>query len=71
MNHNFRMIDLFNPVQIMSFSRAKGNASHVHQLVGMRGLMSDPQGQMIDLSIQRNLREGLSLAGYIISRYVA
>ena len=37
------------------------------QLVGMRGLMSDPQGQMIDLPIQSNLREGLSLTEYIIS----
>uniref|UniRef100_F6HLY5 DNA-directed RNA polymerase n=1 Tax=Vitis vinifera TaxID=29760 RepID=F6HLY5_VITVI len=37
------------------------NASQVHQLVSMRGLMSNPQGQMIDLLIQSNLREGLSL----------
>ncbi|KAL2224296.1 UNVERIFIED_CONTAM: DNA-directed RNA polymerase subunit beta, partial [Sesamum indicum] len=43
----------------------------VHQLVGMRGLMSDPQGQMIDLPIQSNLREGLSLTEYIISCYGA
>ncbi|KAF4355161.1 hypothetical protein F8388_019938 [Cannabis sativa] len=47
------------------------NASQVHQLVGMRGLMSDPQGQMIDLPIQSNLREGLSLTEYIISCYGA
>ncbi|KAI4983762.1 hypothetical protein ZWY2020_025628 [Hordeum vulgare] len=38
---------------------------------GMRGLMSDPQGQMIDLPIQSNLREGLSLTEYIISCYGA
>uniref|UniRef100_A0A452YMD9 DNA-directed RNA polymerase n=1 Tax=Aegilops tauschii subsp. strangulata TaxID=200361 RepID=A0A452YMD9_AEGTS len=50
---------------------ARGNASQVHQLVGMRGLMSDPQGQMIDLPIQSNLREGLSLTEYIISCYGA
>ncbi|GFP79352.1 DNA-directed RNA polymerase subunit beta'' [Phtheirospermum japonicum] len=37
----------------------------------MRGLMSDPQGQMIDLPIQNNLREGLSLTEYIISCYGA
>ncbi|KAL3648257.1 DNA-directed RNA polymerase subunit beta'' [Castilleja foliolosa] len=55
----------------MSFSGARGNASQVHQLVGMRGLMSDPQGQMIDLPIQSNLREGLSLTEYIISCYGA
>ncbi|KAI3875706.1 hypothetical protein MKW92_030928 [Papaver armeniacum] len=61
MNPNFRMTDPLNP----------GNASQVHQLVGMRGLMSDPQGQMIDLPIQSNLREGLSLTEYIISCYGA
>nr|QVL26876.1 RNA polymerase beta'' subunit [Sphenodesme mollis] len=71
MNPNFRMTDPFNPVHIMSFSGARGNTSQVHQLVGMRGLMSDPQGQMIDLPIQSNLREGLSLTEYIISCYGA
>nr|BEG71901.1 RNA polymerase beta'' subunit [Astragalus macropelmatus] len=71
MNPNFRMTDPLNPVHIMSFSGARGNASQVHQLVGMRGLMSDPQGQMIELPIQSNLREGLSLTEYIISCYGA
>uniref|UniRef100_UPI003002D654 RNA polymerase beta'' subunit n=1 Tax=Aspidistra crassifila TaxID=3026407 RepID=UPI003002D654 len=71
MNPSFRMTDPSNPVHLMSFSGARGNASQVHQLVGMRGLMSDPQGQMIDLPIQSNLREGLSLTEYIISCYGA
>nr|YP_010517855.1 RNA polymerase beta'' subunit [Linum pallescens]UXN84011.1 RNA polymerase beta'' subunit [Linum pallescens] len=71
MNPNFKMTEPFNPVHIMSFSGARGNASQVHQLIGMRGLMSDPQGQMIDLPIQSNLREGLSLTEYIISCYGA
>nr|QGW12524.1 DNA-directed RNA polymerase beta'' subunit [Cymbidium bicolor]UIX52844.1 RNA polymerase beta'' subunit [Cymbidium aloifolium]UXW65373.1 RNA polymerase beta'' subunit [Cymbidium aloifolium]WEV85631.1 RNA polymerase beta'' subunit [Cymbidium aloifolium]WEV86638.1 RNA polymerase beta'' subunit [Cymbidium aloifolium] len=71
MNPNFRMTDPSNPVHLMSFSGARGNASQVHQLVGMRGLMSDPQGQMIDLPIQSNLQEGLSLTEYIISCYGA
>nr|WRH31662.1 RNA polymerase beta'' subunit [Pereskia aculeata] len=71
MNPHFRMTDPYNPVHIMSFSGARGNVSQVHQLIGMRGLMSDPQGQMIDLSIQSNLREGLSLTEYIISCYGA
>jgi DNA-directed RNA polymerase subunit beta' len=56
MNSNFRITDPSNPVYLMSFSGARGNASQVHQLVGMRGLMADPQGQMIDLPIQSNLR---------------
>nr|YP_010471788.1 RNA polymerase beta'' subunit [Nervilia fordii]UVG41145.1 RNA polymerase beta'' subunit [Nervilia fordii] len=71
MNPNFWMTDPSNPVHLMSFSGARGNASQIHQLVGMRGLMSDPQGQMIDLPIQSNLREGLSLTEYIISCYGA
>ncbi|RZC71003.1 hypothetical protein C5167_034205 [Papaver somniferum] len=71
MNPNFRMTDPLNPVHIMSFSGPRRKASQVHQLVGMRGLMLDPQGKMIDLSIQSNLREGLSLTEYIISCYGA
>nr|YP_010291618.1 RNA polymerase beta'' subunit [Scleria parvula]ULQ67625.1 RNA polymerase beta'' subunit [Scleria parvula] len=71
MNPNFQMTDSSNPVYLMSFSGARGNISQIHQLVGMRGLMSDPQGQMIDLPIQSNLREGLSLTEYIISCYGA
>nr|YP_010189111.1 RNA polymerase beta'' subunit [Ulota hutchinsiae]QZJ48063.1 RNA polymerase beta'' subunit [Ulota hutchinsiae] len=71
MNPNFRMTDSLNPVHMMSFSGARGSTSQVHQLVGMRGLMSDPQGQIIDLPIQSNFREGLSLTEYIISCYGA
>nr|AET45225.1 RNA polymerase beta chain [Pinus wallichiana] len=71
MNTNFSMTDPLNPVHVMSFSGARGSTSQVHQLVGMRGLMSDPQGQIIDLPIRRNLREGLSLTEYIISCYGA
>jgi RNA polymerase Rpb1, domain 5/RNA polymerase Rpb1, domain 4 len=71
MTLSFNMLDGFNPVHMMSFSGARGNVSQVHQLVGMRGLISDPQGNIIDLPIQSNLREGLSLTEYIISCYGA
>nr|YP_010969970.1 RNA polymerase beta'' subunit [Taenitis blechnoides]WNR49183.1 RNA polymerase beta'' subunit [Taenitis blechnoides] len=71
MNPSFKMIDPLNPVHMMSFSGARGTISQVHQLLGMRGLMSDPRGQVIDLPIRRNLREGLSLTEYIISCYGA
>nr|YP_009548221.1 RNA polymerase beta'' subunit [Onychium japonicum]AYW14767.1 RNA polymerase beta'' subunit [Onychium japonicum] len=71
MNFSFKMIDPLNPVHMMSFSGARGTISQVHQLLGMRGLMSDPRGQVIDLPIRRNLREGLSLTEYIISCYGA
>ena len=71
MNPNFKITDPLNPVHMMSFSGARGSISQVHQLVGMRGLMSDPQGKIVDLPIQGNLREGLSLTEYIISCYGA
>jgi hypothetical protein len=67
----FETKDLFNPIYMMAFSGARGNMSQVRQLVGMRGLMSDPQGQIIDFPIQSNFREGLTLTEYLISTYGA
>ncbi len=67
----FETMDLFNPIYMMAFSGARGNMSQVRQLVGMRGLMSDPQGQIIDFPIQSNFREGLTLTEYLISTYGA
>ncbi len=55
----------------MAFSGARGNISQVRQLVGMRGLMADPQGEIIDLPIKTNFREGLTVTEYIISSYGA
>ena len=69
-NH-FRSTDVLNPVFMMAFSGARGNISQVRQLVGMRGLMSDPQGQIIDFPIRSNFREGLTLTEYLISCYGA
>lgn len=63
--------DRLNPVYMMAFSGARGNLSQVRQLVGMRGLMADSQGQIIDLPIKANFREGLSVTEYIISSYGA
>jgi hypothetical protein len=68
---NFKTTDVLNPVFIMAFSGARGNISQVRQLVGMRGLMSDPQGRIIDFPIQSNFREGLTLTEYVISCYGA
>nr|ANA57010.1 beta' subunit of RNA polymerase [Pyramimonas parkeae] len=67
----FRQTDLLNPVYMMAFSGARGNLSQVRQLVGMRGLMADPQGEIIDLPIKSNFREGLTVTEYIISCYGA
>jgi DNA-directed RNA polymerase subunit beta' len=63
--------DRLNPVYMMAFSGARGNLSQVRQLVGMRGLMADSQGQIIDLPIKANFREGLNVTEYIISSYGA
>ena len=63
--------DRLNPVYMMAFSGARGNLSQVSQLVGMRGLMADAQGQIIDLPIKSNFKEGLSVTEYIISSYGA
>nr|YP_006234228.1 DNA-directed RNA polymerase subunit beta'' [Eutreptiella gymnastica]CCE26516.1 DNA-directed RNA polymerase subunit beta'' [Eutreptiella gymnastica] len=68
---NFRQVSLLNPVYMMAFSGARGNISQVRQLVGMRGLMSDSQGEIIDLPIKSNFREGLNITEYLISCYGA
>ncbi|MBE9114902.1 DNA-directed RNA polymerase subunit beta' [Lusitaniella coriacea LEGE 07157] len=68
---NFRATNPLNSVYMMAFSGARGNMSQVRQLVGMRGLMADPQGQIIDLPIKTNFREGLTVTEYIISSYGA
>jgi DNA-directed RNA polymerase subunit beta' len=68
---NFKETDPLNSVYMMAFSGARGNLSQVRQLVGMRGLMADPQGEIIDLPIKTNFREGLTVTEYIISSYGA
>jgi len=67
----FKKTNILNPVYMMAFSGARGNLSQVRQLVGMRGLMSDPQGKIIDFPILSNFREGLTLTEYLISTYGA
>lgn len=68
---HFRSTNILNPVYMMAFSGARGNISQVRQLVGMRGLMADPQGQILDFPIRSNFREGLTLTEYVISCYGA
>lgn len=67
----FKKTDPLNSIYMMSFSGARGNISQVRQLVGMRGLMADPHGQIIDLPIVSNFREGLTVTEYFISSYGA
>ena len=67
----FKNTDPLNSIYMMAFSGARANISQVRQLVGMRGLMADPQGQIIDLPISTNFREGLTITDYFISSYGA
>ena len=67
----FKATDVFNPIYMMAFSGARGNISQIRQLIGMRGLMADPQGQILDFPIRSSFREGLTLTEYLISCYGA
>jgi DNA-directed RNA polymerase subunit beta' len=60
-----------NPLFMMSISGAKGNLNQISQMAGMRGLMLDPGGNIIDLPIRSNFREGLSVLEYFISTHGA
>ena len=67
----FRTYDPLNSVYIMAFSGARGNLSQVRQLVGMRGLMADPSGEIMRVPIKKNFREGLTITDYLMSGYGA
>jgi DNA-directed RNA polymerase subunit beta' len=69
--HYFKNYDPLNSVYIMAFSGARGNLSQVRQLVGMRGLMADPSGEIMNLPIKKNFREGLTITDYLMSGYGA
>ena len=56
---------------LITNSGARGSVTQVHQLAGMRGLMADPSGRIIDLPIRSNLREGMSVLEYFISSHGA
>ena len=64
-------LDRFNPVYMMANSGARGNIQQIRQLAGMRGLMADPSGRIIDLPIKANFREGLTVLEYFISTHGA
>jgi len=68
---NQAMDKLNNPVYMMSISGARGNPSQLAQLAGMRGLMTDPSGRIIDLPIRANFREGLTVLEFFISTHGA
>lgn len=64
-------LDKLNPVYMMATSGARGNIQQIRQLAGMRGLMADPSGRIIDLPIKANFREGLTVLEYFISTHGA
>ena len=63
--------DSFNSVYMMADSGARGSASQIRQLAGMRGLMARPDGSIIETPIMANFREGLNVLEYFISTHGA
>ena len=66
-----KYLDPFGSLYMMANSGAKGNIQQIRQMAGMRGLMSDPSGRIIELPIKSNFREGLSVLEYFISTHGA
>ena len=66
-----RTLDRYGGVYMMATSGAKGNISQIRQMAGMRGLMTDPSGKIIDFPIKSGLREGLTVLEYFISTHGA
>jgi DNA-directed RNA polymerase subunit beta' len=60
-----------NPLFVMADSGSRGNKQQIRQLSGMRGLMSKPSGEIIEMPIVSNLREGLNVQQYFISTHGA
>jgi len=66
-----KTLEKLNPIFMMSDSGARGNASNFTQLAGMRGLMANPAGRIIELPIKSSFREGLTVLEYFISTHGA
>jgi DNA-directed RNA polymerase subunit beta' len=62
-------LDKRGSVYMMATSGARGNTQQMGQIGGMRGLIADPQGRIIDLPIRSNFREGLTVLEYFISTH--
>ena len=68
-NATEKAFDKFSPIWMMMGSGARGNIQQIRQLAGMRGLMADPTGRIIDLPIMANFTEGLTVLEYFISTH--
>jgi DNA-directed RNA polymerase subunit beta' len=64
-------LDEYGSVRMMSDSGARGNKGQISQLGGMRGLMADPSGRIIDVPVRSNFREGMTVLEYFISTHGA
>ena len=64
-------MDPYNNIFMMANSGARGSKAQIRQLAGMRGLMADPSGQIIEVPIRANFREGLSVLEFFISSHGA
>ena len=64
-------LDPFNPINMMADSGARGSRNQIRQLAGMRGLMASPNGEIIELPIKSNFREGLDVLEFYISSHGA
>ncbi|MBU3098142.1 MULTISPECIES: DNA-directed RNA polymerase subunit beta' [Clostridium] len=64
-------LDKFNPIFMMADSGARGSKSQIKQLAGMRGLMANPSGKIIELPIRASFRDGLTVLEYFISTHGA
>ena len=64
-------LDQYNPIFMMANSGARGSTNQIRQLAGMRGLMADPNGQIIEVPIRANFREGLTVLEFFISSHGA
>jgi DNA-directed RNA polymerase subunit beta' len=64
-------LDPYGSVHMMSQSGAKGNLQQISQMAGMRGLMADPSGRIIELPIRSSFRDGLSVLEYFLSTHGA
>ena len=64
-------LDQFNPVYMMANSGARGSIAQIRQLGGMRGLMSDTSGRIIEIPIKANFREGLTILEFFMSSHGA
>ncbi|TZE82830.1 DNA-directed RNA polymerase subunit beta' [Calorimonas adulescens] len=64
-------LDEFNPIFMMANSGARGSRAQITQLAGMRGLMANPTGKIIEMPIKANFREGLSALEFFISTHGA